>query len=113
METDKQAQCHYLANSRPVVSASATGHGLVPGDSSRNRPADFSEISRPAEKSWPGHATVPRSTPGSLVLGAPAKVIRKLTTAERGKLKWWAQKYVANGAYCLKHGINVPADDGG
>ncbi len=45
--------------------------------------------------------------PGSLVLGAPAKVIRALTTEERAKLKWWAQKYVDNGAYCLKHGINV------
>ena len=47
--------------------------------------------------------------PGSLVLGAPAKVARALTPDERGKLKWWAQKYVDNGAYCLKHGINVGA----
>lgn len=47
--------------------------------------------------------------PGSLVLGAPAKVARVLTQEERGKLKWWAQKYVDNGAYCLKHGINVGA----
>ncbi len=45
--------------------------------------------------------------PGSLVLGAPAKVVRKLTKEERAGLKWWAQKYVDNGAYCLKHGINV------
>ena len=45
--------------------------------------------------------------PGSLVLGAPAKVVRKLTRQERAGLKWWAQKYVDNGAYCLKHGINV------
>lgn len=44
---------------------------------------------------------------GSLVLGAPAKIVRALTPEERGKLKWWAQKYVDNGAYCLKHGINV------
>jgi carbonic anhydrase/acetyltransferase-like protein (isoleucine patch superfamily) len=44
--------------------------------------------------------------PGSLVLGAPAKVIRKLTKEERAGLKWWAQKYVDNGAYCLKHRIN-------
>ena len=44
--------------------------------------------------------------PGSLVLGAPAKIIRKLTKKERAGLKWWAQKYVDNGAYCLKHGIN-------
>jgi hypothetical protein len=26
---------------------------------------------------------------------------------ERAGLKWWAQKYVDNGAYCLKHGIGV------
>jgi len=44
---------------------------------------------------------------GSLVLGAPAKVVRKLTKKERAGLKWWAEKYVDNGAYCLKHGINV------
>jgi carbonic anhydrase/acetyltransferase-like protein (isoleucine patch superfamily) len=45
--------------------------------------------------------------PGSLVLGAPAKVVRKLTKKERTMLKWLAQHYVDNGAYCLKHGINV------
>ena len=45
--------------------------------------------------------------PGSLVLGAPAKVVRKLTAEERAGLKWWAEKYVDNGAYCLKHGISV------
>jgi carbonic anhydrase/acetyltransferase-like protein (isoleucine patch superfamily) len=45
--------------------------------------------------------------PGSLVLGAPAKVVRKLSKEERAGLKWWAEKYVDNGAYCLKHGIGV------
>ena len=45
--------------------------------------------------------------PGSLVLGAPAKVVRKLSPEERGRLKWWAEKYVANATYCLKHKINV------
>jgi gamma-carbonic anhydrase len=45
--------------------------------------------------------------PGSLVVGAPARVVRKLTKAERTKLKGWAQKYVDNTAYCLKHRINV------
>ncbi|HSY17093.1 MAG TPA: gamma carbonic anhydrase family protein [Candidatus Acidoferrales bacterium] len=45
--------------------------------------------------------------PGSLVLGAPAKVVRKLTKKERAGLKWWAEKYVDNGAYCLKHQINI------
>jgi gamma-carbonic anhydrase len=47
--------------------------------------------------------------PGSLVLGAPAKIVRKLSKDERSKLKWWAQHYVDNAAYCLKHGINVGA----
>ncbi len=45
--------------------------------------------------------------PGSLVVGSPAKVKRALTPEERAGLKWWAQKYVDNGAYCLKHGINM------
>ena len=45
--------------------------------------------------------------PGSLVLGSPAKIVRALTSEERATLKLWAQKYVNNGAYCLKHGINV------
>jgi len=30
-----------------------------------------------------------------------------LTKEERAGLKYWAMKYVDNGAYCLKHGINV------
>jgi carbonic anhydrase/acetyltransferase-like protein (isoleucine patch superfamily) len=47
--------------------------------------------------------------PGSLVLGAPAKIVRKLTPKERVSPKWWAEKYVDNAAYCLKHGINVGA----
>lgn len=47
--------------------------------------------------------------PGSLVLGSPAKVVRALTLEERAGLKWWAEKYVANGAYCLKHNLNVGA----
>jgi carbonic anhydrase/acetyltransferase-like protein (isoleucine patch superfamily) len=46
---------------------------------------------------------------GSLVLGAPAKVVRALSGQERGQLKYWAEKYVHNAAYCLKHGINVGA----
>jgi len=48
-----------------------------------------------------------RIPPGSLVLGAPAKVVRPLTEAERAKLKLNAEHYVDNGAYCLKHRINV------
>jgi carbonic anhydrase/acetyltransferase-like protein (isoleucine patch superfamily) len=45
--------------------------------------------------------------PGSLVLGAPAKIVRPLTRKERTGLKYWAMKYVGNAAYCLKYGINV------
>jgi len=47
--------------------------------------------------------------PGSLVLGSPGKVVRRLTAEERAGLKDWAIKYVANTAYCLKHGLNVGA----
>jgi carbonic anhydrase/acetyltransferase-like protein (isoleucine patch superfamily) len=46
---------------------------------------------------------------GSLVFGAPAKIVRPLTPKERAGLKWWAQKYVENSAYCLKHRINLGA----
>jgi carbonic anhydrase/acetyltransferase-like protein (isoleucine patch superfamily) len=49
------------------------------------------------------HTKIP---PGSLVLGAPAKVVRPLTAKERSGLKYWADKYVANAAYCLRHSIN-------
>ncbi|HTH48652.1 MAG TPA: gamma carbonic anhydrase family protein [Candidatus Limnocylindria bacterium] len=45
--------------------------------------------------------------PGSLVVGSPAVVKRALSPEERAGLKHWAQKYVVNGAYCLKHGINL------
>jgi len=44
---------------------------------------------------------------GSLVLGSPAKIVRALTAEERAGLKYWAEKYSANAAYCLEHGINV------
>ena len=44
---------------------------------------------------------------GSMVLGAPAKVVRTLSDRERGNLRHWAEKYVHNAAYCLKHGLNV------
>jgi len=45
--------------------------------------------------------------PGSMVVGSPAKVKRALTPEERAGLKYWAEKYVVNSAYCLQHGINV------
>lgn len=44
---------------------------------------------------------------GSLVMGSPAKIVKQLTPEERADLKLWADKYVANAAYCLQHGINV------
>lgn len=46
---------------------------------------------------------------GSMVLGMPAKIVRPLKPEERSRLRWWAQKYVDNGAYCLKHGLNIGA----
>jgi gamma-carbonic anhydrase len=50
------------------------------------------------------HSKIPE---GSLVLGAPAKVVRALSLAERADLKHWATKYVANAAYCRAHKINM------
>jgi carbonic anhydrase/acetyltransferase-like protein (isoleucine patch superfamily) len=44
---------------------------------------------------------------GSLVMGAPAKIVRALTPEERAGLKGWAEKYVTNAAYCLEKNINV------
>ena len=38
---------------------------------------------------------------GSLVLGSPARVARKLSEEEQLELKISAQKYAANAAYCL------------
>jgi|TARA_B100001971_G_C18161121_1_gene521427 carbonic anhydrase/acetyltransferase-like protein (isoleucine patch superfamily) len=46
---------------------------------------------------------------GSLVLGSPAKVVRPLGSEERAGLRSWAQKYVDNAAYCLRHNLNVGA----
>src|SRR5467141_1553841 len=43
--------------------------------------------------------------PGSFVLGAPARIVRKLTSNERANLKTWAEKYVAYAAYYLEKGI--------
>lgn len=45
--------------------------------------------------------------PGSMVLGSPAKVVRMLSDKERDSLRTWADKYVQNAAYCLKHQINL------
>jgi carbonic anhydrase/acetyltransferase-like protein (isoleucine patch superfamily) len=48
-----------------------------------------------------------RIPPGSLALGSPAKVVRELSADERGRIRSWAEKYVANAAFCLAHGIGV------
>lgn len=45
--------------------------------------------------------------PGSLVLGAPGKVVRTLSSGERARLLTMAEHYVENAAYCLKHRIQV------
>lgn len=45
--------------------------------------------------------------PGSLVLGAPAKIVRALTQEELATLKSAAEKYCGIAAYCLAHRINV------
>jgi carbonic anhydrase/acetyltransferase-like protein (isoleucine patch superfamily) len=50
--------------------------------------------------------------PGSLVLGMPAKVVRPLSPEERARLRGWAEKYVKNATYCLRHGINTSAEAG-
>ena len=47
--------------------------------------------------------------PRSMVLGSPAKVVRPLKDEEVAGLKVWAQKYVDNANYCLKHNLNVGA----
>lgn len=46
---------------------------------------------------------------GSLVLGSPAKVVKTLSDEQRAGLKWWAEKYVWNSEYYLRHDINVGA----
>jgi carbonic anhydrase/acetyltransferase-like protein (isoleucine patch superfamily) len=48
-----------------------------------------------------------RVPPGSMVLGAPARVVRSLTAQERAGLKALADHYVENGAYCLEHKVNI------
>ena len=45
--------------------------------------------------------------PGSLVLGAPARIVRELTPEERADLKVIADKYVNASAYYLEHRIHV------
>jgi carbonic anhydrase/acetyltransferase-like protein (isoleucine patch superfamily) len=50
-----------------------------------------------------------------MLMGRPARIVRSLQPDERAQLRFWADKYVANAAYCLKHRINVsgPLASGG
>jgi carbonic anhydrase/acetyltransferase-like protein (isoleucine patch superfamily) len=45
--------------------------------------------------------------PGSLVLGAPARIVRALNRKQRSRLKHFAVKDAAYATHCLKRGINV------
>ncbi len=45
--------------------------------------------------------------PGSLVLGAPGRVVRALKAEERAGIKQLAEKYVRAAAYYLQQGIGV------
>jgi carbonic anhydrase/acetyltransferase-like protein (isoleucine patch superfamily) len=42
---------------------------------------------------------------GSLVLGAPGRVVRPLSSEERAGLRNWAIKYVENAGFYLEHGL--------
>jgi len=44
---------------------------------------------------------------GSMVLGAPGRIVKALEEEQRRGLKAWAEKYVQNAAYCLEHGLNL------
>jgi len=46
---------------------------------------------------------------GSLVLGAPARVVRPLSAEEKESLRIYADHYVENGAYCLAHRLYLGA----
>ena len=44
---------------------------------------------------------------GSVVMGVPGKIVKQLSDEERKGLRAWAEKYVENATYCLKHGIGL------
>jgi carbonic anhydrase/acetyltransferase-like protein (isoleucine patch superfamily) len=50
---------------------------------------------------------------GSLAVGYPARVIRRLNEEERARLKPWAEGYAQTAAYCLEHAIGVGLPLGG
>ena len=57
-----------------------------------------------AQSLVPPGKRIPR---GSVVMGVPGKVVKQLTAEEQAGLKQWAEKYIQNAAYCLRHGIGV------
>jgi carbonic anhydrase/acetyltransferase-like protein (isoleucine patch superfamily) len=52
-----------------------------------------------------------RVPPGSLVLGAPAKVVRPLTAAEQNSIEALAAKYVAIGKYYLVERLSTGKEE--
>jgi carbonic anhydrase/acetyltransferase-like protein (isoleucine patch superfamily) len=109
----------HLADDRPCIIGNyvTVGHGaLVHACTVRDGSLvgmgstilDGAEI---GEQSLVGaRALVPRGMkvpPGSLVLGTPARVVRKLTRGERAELRRIAVKYSRYAAYCLARGINA------
>jgi carbonic anhydrase/acetyltransferase-like protein (isoleucine patch superfamily) len=58
-----------------------------------------------------GAVVTPRTVvpPGSMVLGAPAKVVRALSEQEQQGLKHWAEKYVAVSRAHALHAAKAPA----
>ncbi|MDX2185564.1 MAG: gamma carbonic anhydrase family protein [Opitutaceae bacterium] len=59
-----------------------------------------------------GAVVTPRTQipPGSMVMGAPAKVVRTLTPEEQGKIRTWAEKYVpVSAAHAKSQSSTIPA----
>lgn len=48
--------------------------------------------------------------PGSLLLGSPARVVRRLALEEQAKIKTWALKYVENVKYFRQHYAELRGD---
>ncbi len=110
LHVDREAPC--LIGNWVTIGHSAIVHGCTIGDECLigmgSTILDGAEI---GEQSIIGaNALVTQRTqipPRSLVLGAPAKVVRPLKEEEITGLKSWAQSYLDNAAYCLEHGLNI------
>ena len=97
------------AAAHPAARTSALRTAVSTRVSDTGRPSSGHAAPFMVTKYWRGVNGGTKVPPGSLVLGSPAKVVRALTPEERAGLKYWAEKYVANGAYCRKHGLNIGA----